>query len=73
MVGAWVKLGLVLGLGVTRQLPPRKIASRLGLVLGWGEGFSLRAIVLELFDNEVEVLDRTSLACLLFDNFVWII
>ena len=36
-------------------------------------GFSLKAIVLELFDNEVEILDRTSLVCLLFDNFVWII
>ena len=43
VLGLGSRLGLVLGLGATRQLPPRKIAPWLGLGLALGLG----AIVLE--------------------------
>ena len=43
VLGLGSRLGLVLGLGATRQLPPRKIAPLLGLGLALGLG----AIVLE--------------------------
>ena len=35
-LGFGARSGLVLGLGATRQLPPRKIARRLGLGFGLG-------------------------------------
>ena len=44
-LGFGSRLGLVLG--ATRQLPPRKIAPRLGLGLGFGGQFSSGAIILE--------------------------
>ena len=43
-LGFLSRSGLVLGLGATRQLPPKKIASRLGLEFGLG-------LVLELWGN----------------------
>ena len=50
-LGFGSRLGLVLGSGATRQLPPRKIDTRLGfglgLVLGLGGQFSSGEIGLE--------------------------
>ena len=44
--------GLVLGLGATRQLPPRKVAPRLGLGFGLGLVLGLGAIF--LWGNRLE-------------------
>ena len=43
-IGFGSKSGLVLGLGATRQLPPKKIVSRLGLGLSLGLVLGLGAI-----------------------------
>ena len=72
MVGAWVKVRVSFRVGGNQTIASEDNCLAVSVSFGVG-GFSLKAIVLELFDNEVEILDRTSLVCLLFDNFVWII